>query len=186
MKKCQQCAKPATLHITEIIEGEGSALHLCENCAQDYLGAVNAGDLPSPDTWDDDEDDELSMDDELEAALSEVEEDLTPEDIEETDGHECPNCGITFKEFRKIGRLGCPQCYLVFAEELDPLLENIHGETEHIGKYPKRAPESSEREFRLIRLQKDLQDAVDAEDYERAAQLRDEIGEIKASSEQTA
>lgn len=186
MKKCQQCAKPATLHITEVVEGEGSALHLCESCAQDYLGSVNAGDLPSVDPWTDDDDDDSSMDDELEAALSEVEEDLTPEDIEEADAHQCGNCGITFKEFRKIGRLGCPQCYITFADELEPLLENIHGETEHLGKFPKRAPESSEREFKLIRLGKDLQEAVEAENYEQAAALRDEIAAIEKASEQTA
>ena len=181
MKKCQQCAKPATLHITEIVDGEGTALHLCESCAQDYLTHVNAGELPGDLSWDDDDEAE-GMDDELEAALSEVEEDLSPEDLEEADSQTCSNCGITFKEFRKIGRLGCPQCYLIFEEELEPLLENIHGETEHFGKLPKRAPESSEREFQLIRLRKELEEAVETEDYERAASVRDEI----ASIEQTA
>ena len=178
MKKCQQCAKPATLHITEVMDDEATALHLCESCAQDYLNTVRAGEPSDQPVWEDD-DDGANMDDELEAALSEVEEDLSPEDLEEADAQQCPNCGITFKEFRKIGRLGCPQCYLVFAEDLQPLLENIHSETEHTGKLPQRAPESSEREFRLIRMRKELQEAVDDEDYETAARLRDEISEIE-------
>lgn len=182
MKKCQQCAKPATLHITEVLEGEGTALHLCESCAQEYLTSVQPGDVVDESDWFDDDDESLSMDDDLEAALSEVEDELPPEELREADAQQCPNCGISFKEFRKIGRLGCPQCYLVFVEELAPLLENIHGETEHVGKCPARAPESSEREFRLIRMRKELQEAVEDEDYETAARLRDEIGEIEGGA----
>ena len=181
MKKCQQCAKPATLHITEVIEGEGQVLHLCESCAQEYLNHVPAGESAEGGDWSDDDEEGLgsSLDEVLGGV--EVDEELTSEELEESDGRKCSNCGISFKEFRKIGRLGCPQCYLVFAEELQPLLESIHNETEHVGKGPKRAPESSEREFRLIRLRKDLQEAVEAEDYERAASLRDEISDIEAS-----
>ena len=110
MKKCQQCSKPATLHITEVMEGEGTALHLCETCAQDYLNTVQAGESPEwPDWLDSEDDDEPDIDDSLEAALSDVDEELPAEELREADAQKCPNCGITFTEFRKVGRLGCPQ-----------------------------------------------------------------------------
>ena len=169
MKKCQRCAKAATLHITEVDEGDVRALHLCEGCAQEYLARVGVGEVEEELPFPADEDD--SDDDEIEAA----------DEFEDPGLGACPNCGITFKEFRKQGRLGCPQDYLVFAEALAPLLENIHGETEHIGKCPRRAPEGSRDQYELIRLRNELQTAVEAEDYEKAAQLRDRIGELESA-----
>ena len=95
----------------------------------------------------------------------------------------CPNCEITFKEFRSQGRLGCPHDYNAFAKELTPLLENIHGETQHVGKCPKRAPEASQKQYELIKLRGRLRAAIDAEDYETAAQIRDEIRELESDGE---
>ncbi|HVW02372.1 MAG TPA: UvrB/UvrC motif-containing protein [Planctomycetaceae bacterium] len=95
--------------------------------------------------------------------------------LEELDKLVCPNCGITFREFRSQGRLGCPHDYIAFQDELLPLLENIHGETQHCGKFPKRAPDDSRKQYKLIKLRNDLRQAVAEESYERAAQLRDEI-----------
>lgn len=164
MRKCSRCSKPATLHITELKEGQVHALHLCESCAQEYLSNVEVGQAS-------DEPEELFK--------KHLEESV--EDLEELDEMECPDCGISFREFRSQGRLGCPQCYLAFEAELLPLLENIHGETQHTGKYPKRAPESSRRQFDLIRLRNQLRTAVEAESYEEAARLRDEIQELETS-----
>lgn len=154
MKKCGRCSKPAVLHITELRHGEVQALHLCETCAKDYLSQAPAGspDEPPP------------------GEISESEEEL-----DELDQRICPSCGITFKEFRAQGRLGCPHDYIAFEDELLPLLENIHGETEHCGKIPKRAPDSSQQQFRLIKLRSELRSAVDEERYEDAARIRDEI-----------
>lgn len=169
MKKCQKCPKAAVLHITELVDGEATALHLCESCAQEYLSTVPVGDSPSS------FDDEIDFDDIISDDVPEAE----AEDFDD-DSATCPNCGITFREFRKQGRLGCPQDYVVFASELKPLLENIHSETEHIGKCPKRAPDSSQRQYELIRLRKELQSAVDSEQYETAAELRDQIASIES------
>lgn len=163
MKKCQRCTKAAVLHITELMEGDTKALHLCEACAQEYLSTVPVGE-PAEELED------LELPDDVEE----------PEDFDD-DATTCPNCGITFREFRKQGRLGCPQDYIVFASELQPLLENIHGETEHLGKCPKRAPDSSQRQYELIRLRKELQSAIDNEQYETAAELRDKITTVEES-----
>ena len=156
MKKCGRCSKPAVLHITELRQGEVQALHLCESCAKEYLSQ-------SPE--------------EQEKVPAGASADSEP-DLDEMIHQDCPNCGISFKEFRAGGRLGCPHDYTVFEDELLPLLENIHGETEHCGKVPKRAPDSSHRQFKLIKLRTDLRTAVEDERYEEAARIRDEIQAI--------
>ena len=91
----------------------------------------------------------------------------------------CPDCGIKFMEFRAEGRLGCPYDYEVFRDELMPLLENIHGETRHSGKVPRRAPRNTQQQTTLIQLRNELKRAVAAEDYEVAARLRDQIKGIE-------
>lgn len=166
MKKCRQCSKPATLHITEIREGQVMELHLCETCAQEYL---EHSDGPDPG-------DQVEQ---LAAKLKEVSEDS---DLEELDQLVCPSCEISFREFRNQGRLGCPHCYSAFETELIPLLESIHGETQHCGKYPKRAPDSSQKQFELIKLRNELRQAVEDENYEAAAELRDRIQSMEQES----
>jgi len=161
MKKCRRCSKPATLHITEIRDGEAHELHLCDSCAQVYLSNPQAAEA-DPDV------DEFPF---------KVADDAR---LDEMDQMVCPNCGITFREFRKLGRLGCPHDYIAFEAELLPLLENIHGDTQHVGKVPKRSPDASRRHYRLIRLRNQLRVAVDEENYEEAARLRDEIQALEA------
>jgi protein arginine kinase activator len=162
MKKCSNCSKPATLHITELRHGAVQALHLCEACAQEYLTSSPLSDSSDPD------------------ALAEK-FGQTPDDdlLREYEDLVCPNCGLSFREFRRQGRLGCPHDYVAFEDELLPLLENIHGERQHVGKFPKRAPDASKRQYELIRLRNELKAAVDDEEYEAAAKLRDKIQAIK-------
>jgi protein arginine kinase activator len=157
--KCHRCPKVATLHITEIVKGEAQELHLCEECAQQYLGSTSAG--------------EGSGD--AAGGLIKTPAGLGEAELEELEKLVCPTCKLTFREFRSAGRLGCSNCYLAFREELLPLLENIHGETHHCGKFPKRAPDESQKRFQLIKLRNDLRLAVAEESYEEAARLRDQI-----------
>ncbi|MFV0442709.1 MAG: UvrB/UvrC motif-containing protein [Planctomycetaceae bacterium] len=162
MKKCRRCTKPATLHITEIKSGQARSLHLCENCAKDYLDSVTPG---------------SSQDDETTA----LDEGFGDGDLE-PDEQVCPECGMTFKKFRSQGRLGCAQDYVLFREKLVPLLESIHGERQHIGKCPAQQPQVTRRNQELARLKIELKAAIEAEDYEQAAQLRDAIREAEESS----
>ncbi|QDT64844.1 UvrB/UvrC motif-containing protein [Calycomorphotria hydatis] len=155
MKKCHICSKPAVYHITELSNGEVVELHFCEEHFHEYMTQG-----------------ESNSDPETEVSLPLEEADRGDDASEEI---HCPNCGISFKEFREQGRFGCPFDYEIFSERLIPLLENIHGETQHTGKIPKRAPQASRRQYELIRLRKELAIAIDKEDYEGAAQLRDEI-----------
>jgi protein arginine kinase activator len=92
---------------------------------------------------------------------------------------ECPQCGLKFVEFRNSGRLGCPHDYQAFREELLPLLENIHGETRHSGKVPRRLPQNKETQSELFQLRNRLKHAVTKEDYEEAAKLRDSIKRLE-------
>src|SRR5437016_13317741 len=129
MQKCQKCHNPATLHITEVLsENKFEELHLCEQCANKYLyepqhkGAGGKGGAEP---------------------VAESEEGLFSQ-------HEFPRCGMKFAEFRNTGRLGCPDDYQEFREELTPLLENIHGETKHCGKTPRRPPQNEQPQSDLI------------------------------------
>jgi protein arginine kinase activator len=147
------------LHITEILgEDQFEELHLCEECAQKYLyepqqkASSKGGAVPA------DEVDEPGV-----------------------SNRECPVCGIKFVEFRNSGRLGCPHDYQEFREELTPLLENIHGETKHSGKSPRRLPQSKQTQAELVQLRKQLVQAVNREAYEDAARLRDQIRKLEES-----
>ena len=94
---------------------------------------------------------------------------------------ECEVCGIKFVDFRNTGRLGCPHDYQEFREELLPLLENIHGETRHCGKTPRRLPQNKQTQSELIQLRNRLKQAITKEDYEEAARLRDRIRILEES-----
>lgn len=92
----------------------------------------------------------------------------------------CATCGTGFRAFRQSGVLGCPDCYDAFAEQLGPMIERAqNGGTSHAGKCPKRGGASIDRQLRLQQLFKELEDAVAAEQYERAAELRDRLRELE-------
>jgi protein arginine kinase activator len=159
--KCQKCTKAATLHITEILaEEQFEEHHLCEECAHKYLYETQQ--KPSGSKG---------------AAPQQAEESEEPGTMH----HECPVCGIKFVDFRNSGRLGCPHDYQEFREELTPLLENIHGETKHCGKTPRRLPQNKQTQSELIQLRKQLLQAVNREAYEEAARLRDRIKKLEES-----
>lgn len=152
--KCQKCTKAATMHITEVHPGDRfEELHLCEECAQK---AIFEAPKKAP---------KIELTDEL--------EEFAPA------RSACSICGIKFVEFRNSGRLGCPHDYLEFREELMPLLENIHGETRHAGKSPRRQPVANAANGELLQLRKQLQIAVSREAYEEAARIRDRIRQLE-------
>jgi protein arginine kinase activator len=158
--KCQKCTKAATLHITEVLgEDQWEELHLCEECAHKYL-YENQQKTPG-----------------AKAGAAQAEEVEAPPGV----SRECPLCGLKFVEFRNSGRLGCPHDYQEFREELLPLLENIHGETKHTGKTPRRLPQTKQTQSELIQLRKQLVQAVNREAYEEAAKIRDRIRKLEES-----
>jgi protein arginine kinase activator len=156
--KCQRCTKAATLHITEVTsDSQFEELHLCEECAQKYLYEPQKAGHKSVQEGSEKEGAET-------AALNNT---------------ECPLCGIKFQEFRSTGRLGCPNDYEAFREQLLPLLENIHGDIKHVGKTPRRSPRAKQVRAELSRLRKQLHEAITGENYEQAASLRDQIRRLE-------
>jgi len=105
------------------------------------------------------------------------------EELASADKKTCPICGITFADFRKGGRLGCAYDYVAFEEDLEPLLVNIHGALEHVGKVPTNLSGSPERQQRLMQLKVEMKEAIDKEDYETASRLRDKISAVESGQE---
>jgi protein arginine kinase activator len=165
--KCQQCDKQAVFHITEIGAGEVSEIHLCEDHARAYLNQSEGG--------------EPAAEPGQEPGTLAVTQ--TAEELAALDRKACPMCGITFFEFRSQGRLGCPHDYVHFEKELEPLIANIHGATQHIGRRPSRPavaegeplPEGTDELTAVIGMRTDMKEAIECEDYERAKELRDQI-----------
>src|SRR5690606_14596230 len=92
----------------------------------------------------------------------------------------CPFCGLKLDDFKKTGRLGCPQCYVTFEPHLSGLLRRLHGSTQHVGKvYLPPDPSRAQQEERIAGLRRKLDRAVQSEDFERAAQIRDEIRDLE-------
>ena len=87
----------------------------------------------------------------------------------------CPNCGFTQADFKKSGRLGCPECYKTFADGLEGLLKSMHKGTRHTGKVPEGLRQTRDANERLKVLQQKLAKAIEEENFEQAAILRDEI-----------
>lgn len=163
--KCQRCDKQAAFHITDLTGDSVSAVHLCPTCAKDYLEPQQAKKVESSSL--------LSM------ISKQLKVGQTAEQLATLDKKVCPVCGISFFEFRKQGRLGCPHDYTFFREELEPLIVNIHGVTEHKGKTPKHSAVSSESQMQLIQLRRQMNEAVEKEDYEQASQIRDLIRKLE-------
>jgi protein arginine kinase activator len=168
--KCQKCDKPATFHITDLIDGKPNELHLCEECGTAFLAPATENSDVMP-----------AMAGLLAQQLAIGE---TAEELARLDQKACPVCGITFLEFRKQGRLGCPHDYTHFSKELEPLLMNIHGETHHVGKVPQHCAQDAEQQTQLIRLRREMKEAVAAEEYEKASALRDKIRGIEEKRKQ--
>jgi protein arginine kinase activator len=160
--KCDKCHNAATLHITDVLgEDQFEVHHLCEQCANKVLYEPQ----PKPSG--------------SKGALAE--QGGESDETSFLNQHECPLCGIKFMEFRNSGRLGCPNDYQEFREELTPLLESIHGETRHCGKTPRRLPHNKQTQSELIQLRNRLKQAITKEDYEEAARLRDRIRQLEES-----
>lgn len=163
---CDICGKnQATVHLTEIIDDQVSELHLCEECARQKSAEMEQ---------------QFSLGDLL-GGLAEFEK--TPKDLE-TVSLKCSNCGLSYTEFKKIGRLGCSECYLTFKKYLGPLLKRIHGSSTHYGKSPLTLLKVSQRKPELLQqLRERLQKAIEMEAFEEAARIRDQIKELEKKSQ---
>ena len=165
---CQDCRRrPATVKITTIIDHQKTELHLCEECAR-KRGEVEFG-----------SEGQVSLGEML-AAFLHHQGVVRPPKPGEPEPTPCPGCGMTYEQLVHTGKLGCSECFRHFEPQVETILRHVHGSTHHIGRMPKRAGGPLRAEHRINRLKRELASCVQAEHFERAAQLRDEIRELEA------
>jgi len=174
--QCTNCHKTlATIHIIDLDSGVFvGEQRLCPTCAE-AAGYVHSKSAP------------LQLPPQmLEDLLGGMKTGSSPAETEEVSDDACPACGLTIVQFRTKGRLGCPRCYEMFRQSLIPLLERVHDGTTHRGRCPgkpiDRIPGEDEQ---MDDLRSSLRDAIDAENYELAAQLRDQIEQRSAPGEES-
>jgi protein arginine kinase activator len=166
---CQICKKSqATVHLTEIIKGKKREIHLCEECAGKKGVAFKSTGFSIQDL------------------LSGIINTQAAQEIAKMSQIKCPICGLSYLDFRQHGRLGCATDYTVFKEGLIPLLEKIHGSTEHLGKIPESSGEMHQVSRELMELRQSLKRAIEKEDYEQAAKIRDRIKAMEEGGHATA
>ncbi len=157
--KCDVCSKPATVFLTQIINGQMTTVNLCEACSK-----------------------EKGVTDSMGFGLAEAF--LTPQQLQAQTELTCPACGFTQSQLKKIGRMGCPECYTTFRDGLENLLSAMHKGTRHIGKVPKgKAVMNVETQREASKLREQLQQAVAEERYEDAARLKAEIAAMQKAAE---
>jgi len=165
---CQECnQRPAALHFTKIINGEKTEVHLCEKCAQEK-GEMFILNGESGFAFNN-----------LLAGLLNIDPSFqkpSQSPFQQEKIVQCPQCSITFQQFLKVGRFGCAHCYETFKDQLVPVLRRLHsGNWTHNGKIPKRIGGSIHLRKRMEELKGELKLAISQEEFEKAAQIRDEI-----------
>ncbi|VAX36340.1 hypothetical protein MNBD_UNCLBAC01-2054 [hydrothermal vent metagenome] len=160
--QCDLCGKKkATVHLTEIVDEQMSEMHLCEGCAQEKSVQMEQ---------------QFGLADLL-AGLSDFGK--PAKEVEKVQ-IKCSYCGMDYENFRKYGRLGCSVCYESFKGHLDTLLKKIHGANHHVGKTPLKIPHSAKERMETMQdLKTQLQSAIQMEDFEKAAELRDCIRDLE-------
>lgn len=162
---CQECKRrTATVHVSRVVNGQTEEFHLCEACARergDFFFVLDPG---------------MALQELLSSLAQPVQGSVpVPE-------RACPECGMDYRTFAKTGRLGCPECYRHFHDQLDPLIRQVQGSVRHTGARPARAltPAAPDE---VTRLRAQLAQAVEREAYEEAAALRDRIRALEKELE---
>lgn len=170
---CQECnQRPATLHFTKIINSEKTEIHLCEICAHEKGEVFLLNGAPG-----------FSISNLL-AGLLNVETKSPPaqqDPFKPQEVLQCKECSMTFPQFVKVGRFGCGNCYETFKDHLNPILKRVHsGNTDHHGKIPKRIGGSLHLRKNVEELKVLLKNLIANEEFERAAEVRDEIRSLES------
>lgn len=150
---CGNCKKPATIHLTQIINNQIKKLDFCDDCPHQKGVTDPEG---------------FSL-----AELLTQGPGATEGEIQESKS--CPSCGFTTVEFKKTGQFGCPECYETFQDILIPMLEGMHHGQRHTGKVPQRMLTRVNRRREVERISRSLKEAVTEERFEDAARYRDEL-----------
>ncbi len=168
---CDECRKqPATVMVTRIINGKKTESYLCQDCArqQNDLSIFSEGGLTLNNIL---------------AGLFEPKF-AFPNAVSSTASIRCENCGLSFSDFRRLGQLGCSECYKQFETQLEPIIRRIHGASQHTGKRPTVSRVTALR-GELEQSRRALREAIEKEEYERAAVLRDRIKALEEQLKQS-
>ncbi|MCK4404496.1 MAG: UvrB/UvrC motif-containing protein [candidate division Zixibacteria bacterium] len=162
---CQDCGKrEATVHLTQVINNKKVELKLCQECAEKRGFRNPLEGVPFP------------LAEFLASMLSQTQREKPSKEPEAV----CSACGMSFSDFSKTGRLGCGNCYLTFRSQLNDLLRKVHGSTQHRGKFPHTTRDVMKPLWEETKLHEELRKAIQEEDFERAAQIRDRIKALAA------
>jgi protein arginine kinase activator len=162
---CDLCEKDACVFLTQIVQGKVHKVSYCETCAE-VKGVTDPGGFAFPDV--------------LGSAVGESEDDRGG--TRPGRGLICPECGFSEDRLKTVGRFGCGHCYNVFRDQVDHLLMAMHGARSHRGKVPVRFESLEDPAGEIDRLNRRLSEAVEREDYEEAARLRDRLAQLAAES----
>ena len=169
---CQNCGKnEATTHIKQIINGDMAESHLCSDCAS-HLGYTDMFSGFG-----------LNLSELFGGFLGDMMPSLTTGKTQR-----CAKCGTSFEEIVRDGRVGCADCYTTFYDRLLPSIQRIHGKAKHSGKKPVEAvrqdvkPKEKTKQEIIADLEKDMQKAVNEQNFEQAAIIRDEIKKLKGEN----
>lgn len=168
---CEKCNEnPATYHIVKVINGNKTEINLCENCAKEHEGMSFGGefDMAAP----------FSFQNLLSGLMDYINQSSQSAPVTDVS---CNNCGLSYSEFKQKGLLGCSECYKTFGNMISPVVKRVQGNTEHIGKVPSKANKDMIEKKRILKLKEELQNAILAEEYEKAAIIRDEIKSLQKS-----
>lgn len=193
---CQKCNKKvATVFISTIVNGKNTQMYLCTDCAKELHDNMNPDiKIPFPindiltnmelseDTINEWINEFKDMEDK--GQIEELVQHENPETLQHNNQHEditCNFCNTSFDEYKKTGKLGCGKCYSTFSKQLKPIIEGIYGYSEHIGKFPKNEFKDTEIVKTVEQLKEKLNMAIQEEEYEQAAKLRDEILQLEAN-----
>lgn len=158
--KCQFCEQESSVTYTKVVGDKSQKIHLCSQCADDK-GITNLENFDLTD---------MLMDD----GQFFSEEENVSKNLEE-----CPDCGFTLANLRKVGRLGCSSCYENFSSEVSSMIGAMHKGTEHKGKVPEGMLKAIETKKQLNKLKGELKKAIADEDYEKAGKLKEELVDFK-------
>lgn len=171
---CQKCKKNnATIHYRENINGKVTEYSLCADCAAELeRDGVIKIENPFSNFMRDDIFDFASVLPSFFTSLNHA--------LGSGETKRCPVCGSTFSDIARTGHIGCPQCYETFADELAATVNQLHGTSKPQGRIPKRFGEKQNREAEINSLKEEQKKAIEAQEFEKAAELRDKIKALEA------
>lgn len=183
---CEKCKKnEATFYYHENINGSEKTYHLCTECADEMEKKGEIG--------------HTGMDKTFEGLDSFFSDGIFGDPFKSMNNllagffgngvkqvqsaeKKCPDCGLTFREFAANGMAGCPKCYETFAKELEPTLTRVHGRSSHNGRVPSKFREKADMKRKIESLEAEQQNAIQNENYERAAEIRDELKRLRGAA----